>query len=557
MPPFGAKKHVCCGKSVSVRSRRGPKCSVFHSFLSLLPECASVLTEFLVTQDVVPSELIAGKYRLTRLLGRGGMGSVWEGVHITLGNRVACKFIEPEYVKSEDAVRRFENEARAAASLKSKHVVDVYDHGIMPDGRPYIVMEFLAGEPLDNRLAKLGTLPLSQAAAIIQQVSRALYRAHGSGIIHRDLKPENIFLVWDDEDQTDLAKVVDFGIAKFTESSSTGVSSATRTGSIMGTPYYMSPEQARGLKNVDARSDNWSLGVIAYELVTGVRPYDGEAVGDILVKICTQAPVPPSQINPNLPPALDEWMTKALAQDPAARFQDVRQLAESLVTLAGAPGRTTMGSAVSAEGRTISSAAGGSGSVPHTKRDGTPDRMKKTSGALTHAAMETEVVGVPVRKTSPLVWIGAIGAIAVAVLAFVVSGSSSSSDEAAANAATSALTPSSPPSPAAVDIPRLPEPEAAEKAPDPPAESSQKDEPDMEQLTAEAAEKEAADSRPRRSSARVHPAPLPQPAPSIRAVVTPRPVPQAPAPEPAPAARPPAAQRPAPSPSNGNVDLGY
>src|SRR6188768_1246925 len=375
--------------------------------------------ELSVAQDVVPSDLIAGKYRLTRLLGRGGMGSVWEGIHITLGNRVACKFIEPEFVSSQDAVRRFENEARAAASLKSKHVVDVYDHGIMPDGRPYIVMEFLAGEPLDARLAKVGTLPLTQAASIIQQVSRALHRAHGAGIIHRDLKPENVFLVWDDEDHTDLAKVVDFGIAKFTDASSTGVSSATRTGSIMGTPYYMSPEQARGLKNVDARSDIWSLGVIAYELLTGVRPYDGEAVGDILVKICTQAPVPPSQLNPNLPEAINPWMMRALAQDPAQRFQDVRELADTLVTLAGVAGRSTLGSAVTSDGR----AAGASvfGSAPQT-----------------------------------------------APIGFLLGSSGSDAEQAAAQSAASALTPVSVPAPAPAEAAPLPQPEPVTPPPAPP-----------------------------------------------------------------------------------------
>src|SRR5690606_36317927 len=297
--------------------------------------------------------LVAGKYRLTRLLGRGGMGSVWEGVHASLGNRVACKFIEPEFVGSQDAVVRFENEARAAASLKSKHVVDVYDHGVMPDGRPYIVMEFLEGEPLDSRIEKNGCLGLQQVATIVLQVSRALSRAHRVGIVHRDLKPENVFLVWDDEDQTDVAKVVDFGIAKFTDTEASGISSATKTGSILGTPYYMSPEQARGLKNLDARSDNWSLGVIAYEALTGVRPFDGEAVGDLLVKICTVDPPPPSTLQPGLPPSVDDWMKKALHRDPNLRFQDVREMAESLVTIAGMPGRSTLGSAVGGKDDTV------------------------------------------------------------------------------------------------------------------------------------------------------------------------------------------------------------
>src|SRR5690606_11424815 len=143
------------------------------------------------------------------------------------------------------------------------HVVEVYDHGLTDDGRAYIVMEYLAGEPLDARLARSGRLSLVDTAAIINQVSRALAKAHAAGIVHRDLKPENVFLVWDEEDAADIVKVVDFGIAKFTDKS-VGISSATRTGSVLGTPYYMSPEQARGLRSVDFRSDLWSLGVITF-----------------------------------------------------------------------------------------------------------------------------------------------------------------------------------------------------------------------------------------------------------------------------------------------------
>ena len=175
------------------------------------------------------------------------MGSVWEGIHITLGNRVAVKFIETDYAESDEARTRFENEARAAARLQSKYVVHVYDYGVMPDGRPFIVMEYLAGESLDARLERLGKLTLEDTTRIITQVSRALAKAHAAGIVHRDLKPENVFLVNDEEDASDIAKVVDFGIAKFTDTSM-GVSSSTRTGSVLGTPYYMSPEQARGLR---------------------------------------------------------------------------------------------------------------------------------------------------------------------------------------------------------------------------------------------------------------------------------------------------------------------
>jgi serine/threonine protein kinase len=280
-----------------------------------------------------PSALVAGKYRLTELLGRGGMGSVWAGLHTTLGTRVAVKFIDAQHVDSAEARHRFENEARAAAALRSKHVVEVYDHGVMEDGRPFIVMEFLDGEPLDRRLDRLGRLPPRDAARIVGMVCRALSKAHAVGIVHRDLKPENVFLVWDDEDGADVAKVVDFGIAKFTDSNNS--SSATRTGSVLGTPYYMSPEQARGLRSVDYRSDLWSVGVIAFRCMTGRLPFEGEAVGDVLVKLCT-APIPvPSELAPDLPPGFDAWLVRALGREPEARFQSATELARSLATVCG------------------------------------------------------------------------------------------------------------------------------------------------------------------------------------------------------------------------------
>jgi serine/threonine protein kinase len=280
-----------------------------------------------------PSALVARKYRLTELLGRGGMGSVWAGIHTTLGTRVAVKFIDAEHVESAEARHRFENEARAAAALRSKHVVEVYDHGVMDDGRPFIVMEFLDGEPLDRRLDRLGRLGAKDVARIVGMVCRALSKAHAVGIVHRDLKPENVFLVWDDEDGADVAKVVDFGIAKFTEPS--GPTSATRTGSVLGTPYYMSPEQARGLRSVDYRSDLWSVGVIAFRCITGRLPFEGEAVGDVLVKLCT-APIPvPSELVPDLPPGFDAWLLRALGREPETRFQSATELARSLATVCG------------------------------------------------------------------------------------------------------------------------------------------------------------------------------------------------------------------------------
>jgi serine/threonine-protein kinase len=261
------------------------------------------------------------------------MGSVWEGIHVTLGNRVAVKFIEADYADNDEARTRFENEARAAARLQSKYVVQVFDYGVMPDGRPFIVMEFLSGESLDARLERCGQMSPAETTRIIGQVSRALAKAHAVGIVHRDLKPENVFLVRDDDDGADIAKVVDFGIAKFTDTSM-GVSSSTRTGSVLGTPYYMSPEQARGLRSVDYRSDLWSLGVIVFRCLTGRYPFEGEAIGDLLVKICT-APLPvPSQVT-STPPAFDAWFDKAMQRDPALRFSSANELAEQLARCFG------------------------------------------------------------------------------------------------------------------------------------------------------------------------------------------------------------------------------
>jgi serine/threonine-protein kinase len=264
------------------------------------------------------------------------MGSVWEGRHSTLGTRVAIKFIEAEYANSQDARSRFDNEARAAATIQSKHAIQIYDHGVTDDGRPYIVMEMLIGEPLEKRIERLHHLPLQDTARILQQVSRALARAHEKGIIHRDLKPENIFLVKSDDEDDEIAKVLDFGIAKIKANpGEMGISSSTKTGAVLGTPFYMSPEQARGLRTIDHRTDIWSLGVIAFKCATGKLPFDGESVGDLLVKICT-SPVPvPSHVMPGLPPGFDAWFSRAMEREPERRFGSVQEMSDALAYAAG------------------------------------------------------------------------------------------------------------------------------------------------------------------------------------------------------------------------------
>jgi serine/threonine protein kinase len=279
--------------------------------------------------------LVAGKYEIVRLLGRGGMGSVWEARHNSLGTKVAIKFVEVEQAQNEEARSRFHNEALAAATIQSKHAIKVFDHGLLDDGRPYIVMELLIGEALDARLQLLQRMSLPDTARLVQQVCKALQQAHDAGITHRDLKPENIFLERNADDEEDVAKVLDFGIAKIRDAASSPIPSTTKTGVLMGTPFFMSPEQARGMKSLDHRSDLWSLAVIVFRCVTGKLPFDGESLGDLLVKICA-APVPvPSGVLPGLPQQFDQWMAKALDREPPMRFQSAHEFAESLSMVAG------------------------------------------------------------------------------------------------------------------------------------------------------------------------------------------------------------------------------
>jgi len=296
----------------------------------LWPVCLRRITllawgEMLLEADVV----IADRFRLIRQLGQGGMGSVWLATHLALDIPCAVKFIEGEIAQLPEAQARFEREAKAAAHLRSPHVVQILDHGVF-QGTPYIAMELLDGEDFGKRLAKLGRMAAPDVIRIIGQVCRALTKAHSVGIVHRDLKPDNIYLVPDDD--REIAKVLDFGIAKTTG----GIDgSNTKTGAMLGTPYYMSPEQAQGTRAVDARSDLWSLAVIAFQALTGRLPFESEALGDLLVKIIV-APIPsPREYAPDLPPTFDTWWQKASQRDPAQRYQSARELSDALALAFG------------------------------------------------------------------------------------------------------------------------------------------------------------------------------------------------------------------------------
>jgi serine/threonine-protein kinase len=275
--------------------------------------------------------IVDQRFRLDRQLGRGGMGTVWYAWDLSLDKACAIKFIEGEYAGMLEAQARFKREAQAAAKLNSPHVVTIYQHNIW-EGMPYIAMELLVGEDLGKRLTRVGRISPQECLEIMGQVARGLSRAHEAGIVHRDLKPDNIFLVRDDDDR-DLVKILDFGIAKSASNALEG--SNTKTGAMLGTPYYMSPEQAQGIKAVDHRSDLWSLGVIVFQIMTGKLPFESEALGDLLVKIIVTPPPMPSHFVQDLPPAFDEWWRKASQRDPSIRFQTAKELVTELRAVFG------------------------------------------------------------------------------------------------------------------------------------------------------------------------------------------------------------------------------
>jgi serine/threonine protein kinase len=280
-------------------------------------------------------ELLAGKYRIVRFIGEGGMGTVYEAYHAVVRRRFAVKFLRTGLAKTEEALRRFEREAQAAGALESENIASVVDFGYAADGIPYIIMEFLVGEDLGKILASQGMLPVARAVKIIIQACRGLDAAHKEGIIHRDLKPENLF-VCRRGDGTDLVKILDFGIAKLAQTNADGpVAPLTQTGAHLGTPTYMSPEQARGAKHMDHRVDVYGLGVILFEALTEHRPHTGDSYNAILHHILTYPPTSIATLRSDLPQDLVEIIHRTLALNPDDRPATVMHLANALSRHAG------------------------------------------------------------------------------------------------------------------------------------------------------------------------------------------------------------------------------
>jgi tRNA A-37 threonylcarbamoyl transferase component Bud32 len=305
-------------------SRRCPTCDRrFPAAFKVCPHDATPLEDAPDDEDPMIGAILGGSYEVIRMVGEGGMGRVYEARHQRLTTkRFAVKMLHPDLARQPDVVTRFQREAEASSVLTHPNVVDVFDVSSSADGRPYIVAELLQGEELGNHLDRVGRMTASGAAHVVRQVCAALGAAHAAGIVHRDVKPENVFLTGDGAH----VKVLDFGISKVGDNKD----GLTKTGTVMGTPDYMAPEQARG-DRVDARADIYATGAILYRAVTGKKPFEGlDDPMATLTAVLTQEPPRPSELNPAVPLSLELVIQKAMAKNPAERFQTMADLDAAL-----------------------------------------------------------------------------------------------------------------------------------------------------------------------------------------------------------------------------------
>ncbi len=275
--------------------------------------------------EVSPGDLLAGKYRIERVLGQGGMGVVVAAIHEALDERVALKFLLPEALTNQEAVARFTREARAAVKIRSEYVARVTDVGTLESGSPYMVMEYLQGADLSQYLERTGPLPIEEAIEYVLQACEALAEAHSLGIVHRDLKPANLFRIVR-PDGTPAIKLLDFGISKLTSANQ----SMTQTSSMMGSPLYMAPEQMTSAKHVDMRADIWAVGVILHELLTAQVPFGGDTLPELCAKILTEEPPPLRQLRPDAPQALEQVLLTCLRKNRDERYPNIAALAADL-----------------------------------------------------------------------------------------------------------------------------------------------------------------------------------------------------------------------------------
>ncbi len=476
------------------------------------------MTDRASTPPVAPGDVLAGKYRVERVLGAGGMGVVVQATHLELDERVAMKFLLPHAVESAEAAARFVREARAAVKIKSEHVARVTDVGRLENGSPYIVMEFLQGADLSAVLQR-GPLSIEDAVDYLLQAADAMAEAHAAGIVHRDLKPSNLFMSMR-SDGTPIIKVLDFGISKVNVPD-TSDAALTRTTTIMGSPFYMSPEQMRSSKDVDHRTDIWALGVILYELLSGTPPFNGETLPQLVASILAEPPMALREKRPEVPPELEAVVLHCLEKDRNLRFQSVGALAQALVNFASRRSRHTAEriirlSGLDMPGSARDPATTGSAYPPSRAMDlsgATSPMAVAPTGARTNTSWTDTNRGAPQGRTTALV-LGALGLVGVLAVGafFALRGQQGASSEPASSSEPAAANVAPAPPPAAP-------PEIAPVVP-PPAET-----------TAAAPPSSAAPSAARPTAARPG-APRPS---AVAAAPTTAPPPAAPPPTPAPA----------------------
>jgi len=386
--------------------------------------------------------VLAGKYRIERLLGEGGMGWVVVATHLHLEQRVALKFMHAAAASAQpDAVGRFLREARAAARIQSEHVARVSDVGTLDNGAPYLVMEYLEGHDLDAELRRRSPLPTALAIDYALQACEGLAEAHAAGIVHRDLKPANLFLARK-SDGSVRVKLLDFGISKLLPAVGAGGSGAdvgmTSTQALMGSPLYMSPEQLRSSKNVDRRTDIWSMGIILYEMLGGTAPYQADTLPEVCARILAEQPPSLGSLRADLPPMLEAVVMRCLDKHPAKRFQDAGALAQALAAFGGPEARV----AAERVGRVVRASLP---SLPDARADASGPSAPMTAQAAS-GAVQTNVsfgtagpVGPPRRSAVlPIAIGGAVVALAAIAIGIAATHGRSGSTAAAAGGSASA-----------------------------------------------------------------------------------------------------------------------
>jgi serine/threonine protein kinase len=374
-------------------------------------------------------DLLAGKYRIERVLGVGGMGVVVAARHEQLDQLVAIKFVREDALGNEDAIERFLREARSAVRLKSDHVARVIDVGKLDSGAPYMVMEFLDGDDLARVLEERGPMTPDTAVALVLQACDAVAEAHAAGIVHRDLKPENLFLTKTVAGRPKV-KVLDFGVSKSSGMTTGGQGALTRTRSMLGSPLYMSPEQMRSAKDVDARADVWALGVVLFQLLTCRWPFEAQSMPELCLKVVTEPPQSIASLRPDLAPGLVAVIERCLEKNPVSRYADAAALAEALEPFAPelAPRRSPSSASLGGPEESAAVVPRATLVSPQISSQVTPapSAWDSTSGRTGAASTATS-------RPRSWVWMGALAAVLVVALGLVFSQRSPSSTPASSS----------------------------------------------------------------------------------------------------------------------------